>query len=115
VNELLRFLVSRFSYRWNEWVDKSQERRAERQAKKAQEQAQAAQPEQNESQQSSATAIEVQDVARMQPRHSSIMQQEGQRCYTASHLKEVEDPLMNPLVTGTNKQAYIDDAKAFGR
>jgi ATP-dependent protease ClpP protease subunit len=123
VNELLRFLLSRFSYRWNEWVDKSQERQAERRAErraKKEQQAQAAQPEQeqNESQQTSvpsATAIEVQDVAKVQPHHSLIMQQEGQRRYSASHLKEVEDPLMNPLVAGTNKQAYTDDAKAFSR
>jgi hypothetical protein len=57
----------------------------------------------------------VQDVAKVQPHHSLIMQQEGQRRYSASHLKEVEDPLMNPLVAGTNKQAYTDDAKAFSR
>lgn len=132
VNELLRFIFSRFSYRWNEWIDKSNgrqaERRAERQAKRAQkeqeqEKAQAAEQESQtqeqsasqENLQSSATAIEVRDVARAQPRHSSIMQSEGQRRYTASLLKQVEDPLMNPLVTGTNKQAYTDDAKAFSR
>lgn len=132
VNELLRFIFSRFSYRWNEWIDKNNERqaerRAERQAKRAQkeQEQEAAQQAVQESQtqeqsasqenlQSSATAIEVRDVARAQPRHSSIMQSEGQRRYTASLLKQVEDPLMNPLVTGTNKQAYTDDAKAFSR
>lgn len=123
VSEVLRYLFSRFSYRWSEWVEQSRERRAERRAERKAQEAQEAQEEQaaqaqtssHSSAQPSATAVEVKDVAAEQPRHSLIMQQEGQRRYAASHLKAVEDPLMNPMGAASNKQAYIDDAKAFSR
>ena len=143
VSELLRYLFSRFTYRWNEWMDTLRERsgesaeerearRAERKARRAERRAKCGQQEENSAQPTpsaepeqpapavgpepnSSTAGEVKDATTLQPTTSAIALDEGQRLYKATSVKDVEDPLMNPAHSSSNQKAYMDDVKAFYR
>ena len=112
--ELLRYLFDRFTYRWEQWMDRLREKRAIRQA----EQEDGAEPATTEQVvttsdpqvQASSSYAAVQAA-----RRSVIAFDSGQRRYEATPVKQIEDPSLNQPLFHSNDKAYTDDAKAFCR
>ena len=48
-------------------------------------------------------------------RRSVVAFDSGQRRYTSTPVKQVEDPSLNQPLLSSNQRAYSDDAKAFCR
>ena len=123
VGEILRYLFSRLSYRWSEWIDGGDERDARRHSKRrAKHHKHDEQPESTPTIEEplaepevSATAGEVKALSATAHFHSEVAFDEGQRSFKSTKLKEIEDPLISPNCLQTNQQAYMDDAKAFSR
>ena len=120
--EIIRFLLGRLACRLEEWI----ERLHEKQVAKRQERLDAKRTKQDEDD----DIVDEEDelpLAQAQQReslpqdagkaanHSSILFDEGQRCYSPSQVKAVEDPTMSTPHAASNERAYADDAKAFGR
>ena len=121
--ELLRYLFDRFAYRWEMWMDRLRERREERRVEQ----------EQGENHQSEHHTVAAESVAKpevpdshpqvqaaaqtlaQQVRRSIVAFDSGQRRYSATQIKQVEDPSLNQPHIHANDKAYSDDAKAFCR
>ena len=118
-SEIIRFLLSRLACRLEEWVERLQEKHAAKRQERLESRQKAAE-ETTPAQGDTATPAVAdkeslpQDDAQ-QPSHSTINFDEGQRRYSASQVKAVEDPTMNEPHAASNERAYADDAKAFGR
>ena len=118
-SEIIRFLLSRLACRLEEWVERLQEKHAAKRQERLESRQKAAE-ETTPAQGDTATPAVAdkeslpQDDAQ-QPSHSTINFDEGQRRYSASQVKAVEDPTMSEPHAASNERAYADDAKAFGR
>ena len=113
---LVRFLMRRFAYRWEKWVDSWREKR-ERKADKAQSSsakdgATPAQPAATPAPAPAQPAADALPQARAE--RSVVAFDSGQRSYRRSEVKPIEDPSMNRIRVASNEKAYADDAKAFG-
>lgn len=125
--ELLRYLFDRFAYRWEQWMtslrEKREERRREReealQESVADEPTTPATPSDTPPATPSAepaTTSDPQVQASAQTlRRSVVAFDSGQRRYTSTPVKQVEDPSLNQPLLSSNQRAYSDDAKAFCR
>lgn len=125
--ELLRYLFDRFAYRWEQWMtslrEKREERRREReealQESVADEPTTPANPSDTPPATPSAeptTTSDPQVQASAQTlRRSVVAFDSGQRRYTSTPVKQVEDPSLNQPLLSSNQRAYSDDAKAFCR
>ncbi len=111
---LVRFLMRRFAYRWEKWVDSWREKREKKAEKAKPGSAEIA----TASAQPSAASASAQPSADSMPQarveRSVVAFDSGQRSYKRSEVKPVEDPSMNRLRSSSNQSAYADDAKAFG-
>lgn len=121
---LLGYLLRRFSYRWELWMDNIRQKREQKVAEGA-----AADHNANETAASPAPASPAsgegaasgeslpQAAAERQAasQRSAILFSEGQRRYQPSRVKPTEDPSVNQPHQGSNLSAYAEDAKAFGR
>ena len=130
---VIRFLMRRFAYRWEKWVDgwreKSEKRDAERQIERAEKRKQKAkskqkanaesaeQSVQSEASQSGASQVGASPLSEQLPQaavgKSQVAFDSGQRRYKRSEVMAVEDPSMNRLRSASNEQAYADDVRAF--
>ena len=135
---LIRYLMRRFSYRWEKLVDgwrEKREKRVSEQEQKAQSkqnsQPNQAQPNQtnqpnqpieplpaqpSEGQgavQPSTDAGHSAELPQAAARGSLVAFDSGQRLYKRSEVKAVEDPSMNRPRSASNELAYADDARAF--
>lgn len=117
-HELLRFLFDRFTYRWEQWVERMRQKREVREAENLSESAEE-QPEKGSKPAApSADAPQVQaaaSVAKEAVRRSVVAFDSGQRRYTSTQVKPVEDPSLNSHPLHSNGKAYDEDAKAFMR
>ena len=125
--ELLRYLFDRFAYRWEQWMtslrEKREERRREReealQESMSEEPTTPATPSDTPPATSTAepaTTSDPQVQASAQTlRRSMVAFDSGQRRYTSTPVKQVEDPSLNQPLLSSNQRAYSDDAKAFCR
>ena len=129
--ELLRYLFDRFAYRWEQWMERLRERREERRAEREVSSADSGAAEEVSADsgsveevsaevQPSATASEVHamasPLAQVQvARRSRVAFDEGQRRYSATATKPVEDPSHTAPNMRANERAYSDDVKAFSR
>ena len=129
--ELLRYLFDRFAYRWEQWMERLRERREERRAEREVSSADSGAVEESSADsgsaeevsaevQPSATASEVNamvsPLAQVQAaRRSRVAFDEGQRRYSATATKPVEDPSHTAPNMRANERAYSDDVKAFSR
>lgn len=120
--ELLRYLFDRFAYRWEQWMDRLRERREERRVEQIDVEDDS--DELNDScvveSQLSSTAAQVQaaasSIGQVQAvRRSMVAFDTGQRRYSATSIKQMEDPSLNQPLLRSNDRAYTDDAKAFCR
>lgn len=133
---VLGYLLNRFSYRWEQWIEnirrKREEHLEERQQKRLEEsQAQEQSARQQSANQPSATEQTAAAPSAETPsptdnlpqaaaksslsERSAILFEEGQRRYSPTRVKPTEDPSMNRPQAGANQSAYDEDAKAFGR
>ena len=124
--ELLRYLFDRFAYRWEQWMERLRERREERRAERGGSSADSGAVEEVSADsgsaevQPSATASEVNAMASplaqvQAARRSRVAFDEGQRRYSATATKPVEDPSHTAPNMRANERAYSDDVKAFSR
>ena len=117
VGALLGYLLRRFSYRWEQWMDNIQQKREERQ--QAEDAAAKSVPAENQPAESVPTQGEQLPQAtathKAAQHRSALLFSEGQRLYKPSRVKPTEDPSMNQPNTGSNFSAYAEDARAFGR
>ena len=119
--ELLRYLFDRFAYRWEQWMERLRERREERRAEREVSSADSGSAEEVSAEvQPSATASEVHAMASplaqvQAARRSRVAFDEGQRRYSATATKPVEDPSHTAPNMRANERAYSDDVKAFSR
>ena len=130
--ELLRYIFERFAYRWEQWMERLRERREEKRAEReesALEEETSSVSEEASSGADTATATEEQPsatasqvhamsspLAQVQAaRRSKVAFDEGQRRYSATTTKPVEDPSHTAPNMRTNERAYSDDVKAFSR
>ena len=129
--ELLRYLFDRFAYRWEQWMERLRERREERRAEREVSSADSGAVEEVSADsgsaeevsaevQPSATASEVHAMASplaqvQAARRSRVAFDEGQRRYSATATKPVEDPSHTAPNMRANERAYSDDVKAFSR
>ena len=109
---LVRFLMRRFAYRWEKWVDSWREKREKQDEKNQQSIDKAPLATMSQPSATSATPAEAMPQARVE--RSVVAFDSGQRSYRRSEVKPVEDPSMNRLRSSSNQSAYADDAKAFG-
>lgn len=117
---LVRFLMRRFSYRWEKWVDGWREKREQKVATKvgghkalgSQSDAEITTPEPESKSESKPKSVDVPQAAVSK---SIVAFEEGQRRYVKSQVKAVEDPSMSGPHSASNELAYADDARAFGR
>jgi hypothetical protein len=125
--ELLRYLFDRFAYRWEQWMTSLREKREER-LREREEALQESMPEEPitpetpsdtppaTSTAEPATTSDPQVQASAQTlRRSVVAFDSGQRRYTSTPVKQVEDPSLNQPLLSSNQRAYSDDAKAFCR
>ena len=126
VGALLGYLLRRFSYRWEQWMDNIQQKREERQSADEaaaevadQNAATKSAPQENqpiESAPSQSEQLPQAAAAQKATTHrSALLFSEGQRRYKPSRVKPTEDPSMNQPHIGSNQSAYAEDARAFGR
>ena len=129
--ELLRYLFDRFAYRWEQWMERLRERREERRAEREVSSADSGSAEEVSADsgsaeevsaevQPSATASKVNAMASplaqvQAARRSRVAFDEGQRRYSATATKPVEDPSHTAPNMRANERAYSDDVKAFSR
>ena len=126
VGALLGYLLRRFSYRWEQWMDNIQQKREERQSadeaaaevadhnaatKSAPQENQPIESAPSQSQQLPQAAASQKATTH----RSALLFSEGQRRYKPSRVKPTEDPSMNQPHIGSNQSAYAEDARAFGR
>ena len=117
-SEIIRFLLSRLACRIEEWVERLQEKHAAKRQERLESKQKAAEettPAQGDTATPAVADKESLPQDDAQPSHSTINFDEGQRRYSASQVKAVEDPTMNEPHAASNERAYADDAKAFGR
>ena len=138
---LLGYLLRRFSYRWEQWMDNIRQKREQRDSEQTNQSTQTyhtvqGAPNGEGTAGASATLIAPtsattpvtsgeggnaeslpQAAAQRQAANarSSILFSEGQRRYQPSRVKPTEDPSVNKPHYGSNLSAYAEDAKAFGR
>lgn len=126
VGALLGYLLRRFSYRWEQWMDNIQQKREERQsADEAAAEvtdhnaATKSAPQENQPIESAPSQSEQLPQAAASQKatthRSALLFSEGQRRYKPSRVKPTEDPSMNQPHIGSNQSAYAEDARAFGR
>ena len=125
--ELLRYLFDRFAYRWEQWMTSLREKREERRREReeALQESVADEPITPETPSDTppatstaepATTSDPQVQASAQTlRRSVVAFDSGQRRYTSTPVKQVEDPSLNQPLLSSNQRAYSDDAKAFCR
>lgn len=125
--ELLRYLFDRFAYRWEQWMTSLREKREERRRER-EEALQESMPDEpttpatpSDTPPATSTAEptttsnpQVQASAQTL-RRSVVAFDSGQRRYTSTPVKQVEDPSLNQPLLSSNQRAYSDDAKAFCR
>jgi Tfp pilus assembly protein FimV len=109
---LVRFLMRRFAYRWEKWVDSWREKREKQDEKNQQSIDKAPLATMSQPSATSATPAEAMPQARVE--RSVVAFDSGQRSYRRSEVKPVEDPSMSRPRVGSNQSAYADDAKVFG-
>ena len=109
---LVRFLMRRFAYRWEKWVDSWREKREKQDEKNQQSIDKAPLATMSQPSATSATPAEAMPQARVE--RSVVAFDSGQRSYRRSEVKPVEDPSMSRPHVGSNQSAYADDAKVFG-
>ena len=117
-SEIIRFLLSRLACRIEEWVERLQEKHAAKRQERLESKQKAAEettPAQGDTATPAVADKESLPQDDAQPSHSTINFDEGQRRYSASQVKAVEDPTMSEPHAASNERAYADDAKAFGR
>ncbi|MBO7331694.1 MAG: hypothetical protein J6U52_07885, partial [Alistipes sp.] len=112
--ELLRYLFDRFTYRWEQWMDRLREKRAIRQAEQ-EDGAESATTEQVVTTSDPQVQASSSYAAVQAARRSVIAFDSGQRRYEATPVKQIEDPSLNQPLFHSNDKAYTDDAKAFCR
>ena len=136
---VVRYLMRRFSYRWEKLVEgwrekrekRENERKSEREIKREQKQksgdkagsaevassAEVACPTGAACPAETAHSLENVHSAEQTPQaavsRSVVAFDSGQRLYKRSEVKAVEDPSMNRLRSAANQQAYADDVRAF--
>lgn len=125
---VIRYLMRRFSYRWEKWIDSWREKREKRNAEKsdAGKVTVAAEAEAgSESKAISATHSEThsathslatsadESLPHAAVDRSLVAFDSGQRQFKRSEVKAVEDPSMSKLRSAANEQAYADDVRAF--
>ena len=112
---LVRFLMRRFAYRWEKWVDSWREKR-EKKAEKASQSGNEASVATASAQPSAPASVQPTTDAMPQARveRSVVAFDSGQRSYKRSEVKPAEDPSMNRLRSSSNQSAYADDARVFG-
>ena len=136
---VVRYLMRRFSYRWEKlvegWREKREKRENEREIKREQKRqskqksgdkagsaevassAEVACPTGAACPAETAHSLENVHSAEQTPQaavsRSVVAFDSGQRLYKRSEVKAVEDPSMNRLRSAANQQAYADDVRAF--
>ncbi len=123
---VIRYLMRRFSYRWEKWIDSWREKREKRNAEKsdaekvtvaAEAEAEskaisATHPETHSATHSLATSAD-ESLPQAAVNRSLVAFDSGQRQFKRSEVKAVEDPSMSKLRSAANEQAYADDVRAF--
>lgn len=117
---VIRYLMRRFSYRWEKWIDSWREKREKRNAEKSDAEKVTVAAE-AESKAISATHSETHSLATSVDEslpqaavdRSLVAFDSGQRQFKRSEVKAVEDPSMSKLRSAANEQAYADDVRAF--
>lgn len=129
---LLGYLLRRFSYRWEQWMDNIRQKREERLEQQraqslASEESSSAATDNNTKAGEGATATPTENLPQAETlpqaaaqrqaatNRSALLFSEGQRRYKPSRVKETEDPSVNKPHHCSNQSAYAEDAKAFGR
>lgn len=136
---VVRYLMRRFSYRWEKLVEgwrekrekRENERKSEREIKREQKQKSGDKADSAEVACPTGTACPAETVHSAEMAHSLenvhsaeqipqaavsrsvVAFDSGQRLYKRSEVKAVEDPSMNRLRSAANQQAYADDVRAF--
>ena len=119
---VIRYLMRRFSYRWEKWIDSWREKREKRNAEKSDAEKVTVEAEaEAESKVISATHSETHSLATSADEslpHAAVNRSlvafdSGQRQFKRSEVKAVEDPSMSKLRSAANEQAYADDVRAF--
>ena len=130
---LLGYLLRRFSYRWEQWMDNIRQKREQKSVPTQGEQneqvapskeatsaapatpATSASPASGEGAVSGESLPQAAAERQAASQRSAILFSEGQRRYQPSRVKPTEDPSVNQPQSGSNLSAYAEDAKAFGR
>ena len=139
---IIRYLLSRVAYRWDEWMDRLEEKQIERaKQKEAEKEQKRAAKKAKEAAKESATAdlsstsaevastgvavgteggseggsLPQDSMPSAKSSRSLIGLSEGQRKVGATTIKPTEDPSMTRLHSYANEKAYDEDAKMFSR
>ena len=130
---IIRYLLGRVAYRWDEWMDKLEQKHKER-AKQKEASSGASSGASSEVSTSSASSTEIstgsatgdstaseggslpQDSMPVAKGSRSVIGlSEGQRRVLATEIKPTEDPSMTRVHSLSNEKAYDEDAKMFSR
>ena len=121
---VIRYLMRRFSYRWEKWIDSWREKREKQNAEKSDAEKvtvaaeseskaiSATHPETHSATHSLATSTD-ESLPQAAVDRSLVAFDSGQRQFKRSEVKAVEDPSMSKLRSAANEQAYADDVRAF--
>lgn len=120
---VIRYLLGRVAYRWDEWMDKIEKQREEKLKERAAERE--AQKHSDPATESPAKESPASESAGSQPSQlpqdrgafdrSALQLREGQLSIKPTMTKEVEDPSMVRYHSLSNEKAYDEDAKLFSR
>ena len=132
---IIRYLLGRVAYRWDEWMDKLEQKQKER-AKQTKEASTGASSSEVSTSSASSTEISTEistgsatgdstaseggslpqdSMPVAKGSRSLIGLSEGQRRVSATEIKPTEDPSMTRVHSLSNEKAYDEDAKMFSR
>ena len=132
---IIRYLLGRVAYRWDEWMDKLEQKQKER-AKQTKEVSTGASSSEVSTSSASSTEISTEistgsatgdstaseggslpqdSMPVAKGSRSVIGLSEGQRRVSATEIKPTEDPSMTRVHSLSNEKAYDEDAKMFSR
>ena len=120
---VIRYLLGRVAYRWDEWMDKIEkqreeklkERAAEREAQKHSDPATESPAKESPASESAGSQSSQLPQDRGSFDRSALQLREGQLGIKPPMTKEVEDPSMVRYHSLSNEKAYDEDAKLFSR
>ncbi|MBR4994942.1 MAG: Clp protease ClpP [Alistipes sp.] len=111
---LLGYVLRRFSYRWEQWMESIRQKREERQRKAEAEPAPTNKPCDGEPV-GGDNGLPQAAAKGASRKPSTLLFEEGQRRYQPTRVRPTEDPSVNHHHIGSNQSAYDEDARAFGR